>query len=66
MLGKTLRTVKAQAGRIKANGVEVYTTLLIVAGLPFIAYIYAGWKPAVTVTIIVQTALGMVSLRGAK
>jgi len=61
-----LRLIKAQAGKLKDNITELYTLLLIVVGLPAVAYIYIDWKLALTVFILVQIALGFFSLRFGK
>lgn len=59
-----ITALKAQAGTIKANLLEGYVTLLIVVGLPAIAFMYVNWQLAVAVSIVAQITLGILSLKG--
>jgi hypothetical protein len=59
-----LQRLKAQVGKVNFN--ELYTLALLALGLPYICYIYFSWKEAVSVFIVTQIAIGLLSLREPK
>ncbi len=48
---------------LRSNALEYWTGLMIVIGLPLIAFIYFGWPLAISVFIIVNIILGVLVLR---
>lgn len=48
---------------LKANALEYWTLLMILVGLPLIAFIYFGWSYALTVFIVANIILGILNLR---
>lgn len=59
---KVLNSIKAHAGKIKEDAVEVWTMALITVGIPVIAYIFVGWKWAFVAFVVTQITVGLLSL----
>lgn len=62
--------IKAQAGKVRENALEIYAYIFVSFGLPLIAYIYIDWKASLTTFIIIQAIIGVLAivatLKGAK
>jgi len=64
---KIFTFIKAQAGKVKENALEIYAYLFVCFGLPLIALIYIDWRAALTVFILLQATIGVLAIvRGAK
>lgn len=48
---------------LKSNALEYWTLLMIVVGLPLVAFIHFGWTLALSVFIIVNIILGILVLK---
>lgn len=61
-----IERLKALAGTLRKNMIEVAVYCLISFGLPWIVYAYIDLKAAVSVFIVLQIVLGVLSLREGK
>jgi hypothetical protein len=48
---------------LKSNALEYWTLLMILVGLPLIAFIYAGWALALTVFVLTNIIIGILNLK---
>lgn len=49
--------------KIKENIIEYYTLVLLVLGLPLVAFVYLDWRAALAVFVLVQIVLGLLVVR---
>lgn len=64
---KALTSIKAQAGKIKENIIEIYTMLLIVIGVPAVVYALWGWRIALLAALLDHVLIGLLYIKyGAK
>jgi hypothetical protein len=53
--------------KLREDIIEYYTLVLLIAGLPLVAFVYWDWRAALTVFIVVQIVLGvMIVFRSAR
>lgn len=55
--------MKQLIDNLKSNALEYWTLLMIVVGLPLVAFIYVGWALAFAVFVIVNIIIGILNLR---
>jgi hypothetical protein len=55
--------LKQLIDNLKSNALEYWTLLMILVGLPLIAFIYVGWALAFSVFVLVNIIIGILNLR---
>jgi len=67
---KIITFIKAQAGKVRDNALEIYAYIFISFGIPVIVYLYTDWKAALSTFIGIQALIGLfaivASVRGTK
>ena len=59
---KVFTVIKAQAGKVKDNALEIYAYIFISFGIPAILFIYIDWRAAVSSFIIIQAIIGALAV----
>lgn len=55
--------MKNLIANVKSNALEYWTLLMILVGLPLIAFIYFGWALALSVFIVVNIVIGILNIK---
>ena len=48
---------------LRSNALEYWTLLMIIVGLPLIAFLYFGWAAALSVFVVANIIIGILNLR---
>lgn len=48
----------------KSDLLEYYVMALLFFGLPLVAFVYFGWRAALTTFVVTQVLIGLLALRG--